>query len=99
MVDFSAVEGFDWDEGNVNKSLDKHRVAPAEAEQVFSGNPLIAADIKHSENEQRFQALGTSFDGRMLHVTFTLRKAGKKLRIISARDMSRRERAFYEQEA
>lgn len=99
MIDLSAVEGFDWDEGNTNKSLDKHHVTSAEAEQVFSGRPLVTTDIKHSEREQRFQALGTSFDGRLLHVTFTLRQGGKKLRIISARDMSRRERAFYEQEA
>ena len=99
MIDLSGVEGFDWDEGNARKSLDKHGVSQPEAEQVFNGEPLLADDIKHSAAEERFQALGETFEGRLLHVTFTLRDGGKKLRIISARDMNRKERAIYEQKA
>jgi uncharacterized DUF497 family protein len=97
MLDLAAIEGFDWDDGNSRKSLEKHDVSQAEAEQVFVGEPLIAEDIKHSQDEARFQALGETVDGRRLHVTFTLRQDGKRLRIISARDMNRKERAVYEQ--
>ena len=97
MLDLAAIEGFDWDDGNSRKSLEKHGVSQAEAEQVFVGAPLIAEDIKHSQDEARFQALGETVDGRRLHVTFTLRQDGKRLRIISARDMNRKERAVYEQ--
>jgi uncharacterized DUF497 family protein len=98
MIDLASIEGFDWDDGNARKSLDKHGVSQAEAEQIFAGEPLLAEDIKHSEVEPRFQALGETSDGRRLHVTFTLRDNGSKLRVISARDMNRKERAKYEQD-
>jgi len=98
MIDLASVEGFEWDDGNARKNLGKHGVSQAEAEQVFAGEPQLAEDVKHSHDETRFQALGVSIEGRRLHVTFTLRGAGKKIRIISARDMNRKERAIYEQE-
>ncbi len=97
MIDLAAIEGFDWDDGNVRKSLNKHRVTQVEAEQVFAGEPMLAEDIKHSEEEVRFQALGETIEGRRLHVTFTLRGDRRKIRVISARDMNRKERAVYEQ--
>jgi uncharacterized DUF497 family protein len=97
MIDLVSIEGFEWDDGNARKSLDKRGVTQTEAEQVFAGEPLLAEDIKHSEAEPRFQALGETIEGRRLHVTFTLRDNGKKLRVISARDMNRKERAIYEQ--
>lgn len=97
MVDLSAVEGFEWDEGNARKSLDKHAVTQPEAEQVFAGEPLLTEDVGHSRDEHRFRALGETADGRYLHVTFTLRDGDRKIRIISARDMNRKERAIYEQ--
>jgi hypothetical protein len=96
MIDFSAVEGFDWDDGNARKNLEKHGVTQAEAEQVFAGEPLLAADFKHSQREARFQALGETADGRPLHITFTLRMNGRRIRVISARDMNRKERAVYD---
>ena len=99
MIDLTQAEGFDWDDGNSRKSLHKHAVTQAEAEQVFAGDPLLAADLEHSHAEVRFQALGKTIDGRRLHVTFTLRSDGKKIRVISARDMNRKERACYEQKA
>ena len=95
MIDLASIEGFDWDDGNACKSLDKHSVTQAEAEQVFAGEPLLAEDFKQSEVEARFQALGQTMEGRRLYVTFTLRDNGKKLRVISARDMNRKERAIY----
>jgi uncharacterized DUF497 family protein len=97
MIDLGAIEGFDWDDGNARKNLDKHDVSQIEAEQVFFSDPLIADDVKHSQDEPRFQALGSTAEGRLLHVTFTLRDRNRKVRIISARDMNRKERALYEQ--
>jgi uncharacterized protein len=98
MIDLAATEGFDWDDGNARKSLDKHGVTQPEAEQVFAGGPLLAEDYEHSQSEVRYQALGETSEGRPLHVTFTLREDGKRIRIISARDMNRKERAYYEKE-
>lgn len=99
MIDLARVVGFDWDEGNARKSVDKHSVVQAEAEQVFFNEPLVVAeDAAHSSAEPRLHALGTTDAGRKLHLTFTLRGDGTLVRVISARDMSRRERHRYEQE-
>jgi uncharacterized DUF497 family protein len=99
MINLAAIEGFDWDEGNSRKSADKHEVSQAEAEQVFFNYPLlVVADSKHSTTEPRFHALGRTDDGRCLHITFTLRRETTLIRIISARDMHRKERARYEKE-
>lgn len=88
--------GFDWDEGNARKN-EKHGVASVEIEQVFFNVPLIIADdVKHSEIESRFHALGRSDADRRLHVTFTERGGGTLIRPISARDMNGKERAVYE---
>ena len=100
MIDFGQLEGFDWDEGNSRKNEDSHGVSQSEAEQVFFNAPLlILEDVKHSHAEQRFHALGKTEPGRRLHLTFTTRADGKKIRIISARDMNRKEKAIYEEEA
>jgi uncharacterized protein len=97
MADFSKVIGFDWDEGNARKN-ERHGVTQAEAEQVFFNFPLLVlADPKHSEAESRFHALGTTHEGRRLHLTFTLRNEEQLIRVISARDMHRKERVIYEQ--
>lgn len=97
MIDFSAISGFDWDGGNARKN-EKHNVSIAEAEQVFFNAPLlILADEKHSNHEARFRALGKTDDGRLLHITFTLRQADTRIRVISARGMNRKEREIYEQ--
>jgi hypothetical protein len=70
----------------------------AEAEQVFFNAPvLMLPDPTHSHSEPRYHALGKTIDGRRLHISFTLRDEGKLLRVISARDMHRKERAHYEQ--
>ena len=96
MIDWALVIGFDWDAGNARKSIEKHSVSQGEAEQVFFNEPLLLLpDRKHSNKEQRFHALGKTEDGRLLHVTFTLRDSGKLIRVIFARDMHRKERAFY----
>jgi hypothetical protein len=89
--------GFDWDQGNARKN-EKHGVTQAEVEQVFMNSPLLlAADSKHSLQERRFHALGRTDLDRRLHVTYTERGNGTLIRPISARVMSRKERAVYEQ--
>jgi uncharacterized DUF497 family protein len=97
MIDFTKITAFDWDEGNARKN-DKHGVSMAEAEQVFFNEPLfVIDDTKHSQGEGRFHALGKTNEHRSLHITFTLRHAGESIRVISARDMHKKERKFYEQ--
>ena len=85
---------------DARKSDDKHEVSQLEAEQVFLNQPLlIVEDPRHSLREPRFHALGRTDDRRLLHVTFTLRADASGIRVISARDMSRKERARYAQES
>ena len=99
MVDWDRVVGFEWDLGNARKSVDKHAVTQPEAEQLFFNAPLlVVAYPMHSAVESRMHALGRTDDGRRLHVTFTLRSDASRIRVISARDMSRKERAIYERE-
>ncbi len=96
MIDLAKITSFDWDEGNARKN-EKHGVSMAEAEQVFFNTPLLVLeDIKHSGEELRFHALGKTDKVRFIHITFTLRGTGEKIRVISARDMHRKERAIYE---
>jgi uncharacterized protein len=100
MIDWARIEGFEWDAGNERKSQLKHAVSAAEAEQVFFNAPLlIVVDEVHSQTESRIHGLGHSDTGRLLHVTFTLRSQGRLIRVISARDMHRRERAIYGQQS
>jgi len=96
MIDLAQIKGFDWDEGNARKN-EKHSVSMAEAEQVFFNAPLLVLeDPMHSSQERRFHALGKTDDQRLLHITSTLRRRGEKIRVISARDMHRKERSIYE---
>ncbi len=97
MIILEKVAGFDWDAGNSRKN-DRHGVSTAEAEQVFFDVPvLMLPDSAHSQSEPRYHALGKTISGRRLHISFTLRGDGKLIRVISARDMHRKERAHYEQ--
>lgn len=68
MIDWGRVEGFDWDEGNSRKSVDKHGVSQAEAEEVFFDDLLLVVeDESHSVREMRLHALGRSDTGRHVH--------------------------------
>jgi uncharacterized DUF497 family protein len=96
MLDLQFIDGFDWDEGNRDKNWVRHKVAIGECEEVFFNLPLVIADdLKHSEVEKRYLALGQTNDKRLLFLSFAVRN--KKIRIISARDMSRKERKVYAQ--
>lgn|SRR6218665_1171293 len=95
---FAAVEGFDWDAGNTTKNVVGHGVSQSEAEAIFFHAPLLLLeDAKHSREEQRYLILGTTGAGRLLTAAFTIR--GPRIRIISVRDMSRKERQVYEEAA
>lgn len=100
MIDWTRIEGFDWDESNIRKSTDKHGVSQTEAEQAFLNEPLLVMeDRMHSGREPRFHALAQTDARRLLHITFTLRHEDRLIRVISARPMHRKERGRYEQEA
>lgn len=91
-----ACTGFQWDEANAEKNWIKHKVGWPECEEVFFATPLLVAiDEKHSGPEARFYGLGQTDERRLLFVVFTIRE--RLIRVISARDMSRRERRAYEQ--
>ncbi len=87
--------GFLWDPGNFDKNLIKHSVTRQEAEELFMHQPFVLSpDTAHSnKQEERFQALGQTSSGRKLFVAFTVRN--NKIRVISVRDMSKREEQAY----
>ena len=94
--DFDNFVGFQWDQSNIDKTLIKHDVENWECEQIFFNKPLlILDDPKHSISEKVWAAFGKTDADRLLVVVFT--KRGNLLRIISTRDMSRKERKFYEE--
>ena len=91
---FESCIGFDWDEWNTSKNWNKHRVTPDEAESIFFHDPLLLrSDAGHSIREKRYLAMGETPAGRGLMVVFTIRR--KLIRVISARDMNRREAGAY----
>lgn len=95
MIDLSKIEKFDWDDGNQFKNWISHQVSTTECEEVFFNLPLLLAnDTQHSQIEKRYYALGQTNIGRQLFIAFTVRT--NKIRVISARDMSRKERQKYE---
>ena len=87
---------FEWDKGNSDKNLKKHKVTNQEAEEVFVNDPkFILSDEKHSsEKETRHMLWGRTNKKRLLTIIFTIRK--EKIRIISCRDMHKKERREYE---
>jgi len=94
--EFEHFLGFQWDQGNVDKNLIKHEVENWECEQVFFNKPLLVIDDpKHSISEKRWAAFGKTDADRFLIVVFT--KRGDLIRVISGRDMNKREREFYDE--
>ena len=90
---------FDWDKGNIDKNLKKHGVTNEEAEEVYSDRYLLVSDDKKhsSEEERRYQCLGETDNNRLLFISFTMRN--NKIRIISVRDASKKERKKYAEKA
>ncbi len=95
METWSECAGFEWDEGNADKNWQKHAVADFECEEVFFNQPLVVRhDPKHSQREARYYALGCTGQARLLFVAFTVRR--NLIRVISAREVTRKERRLYE---
>jgi uncharacterized DUF497 family protein len=95
MIRFADITGFQWDDGNLSKNPEKHGVSNSESEEIFFNEPLIVADdLKHSEVELRWYALGKTNEGRLLFTVFTIRN--DQIRIISSREMNQKERGIYE---
>ena len=93
-MDIYSIDGFDWDEGNIDKNWIRHRVSNSECEEVFFNVPLLLADDQtHSQREKRHYALGQTNASRWLFAAFTARE--NKIRVISARDMSQKEGRVY----
>ena len=94
--EFDNFVGFQWDQGNIDKNLIKHNVENWETEQVFFNKPLLVLDdSKHSIPEKRWAAFGRTDADRFLIVIFTRRSS--LIRVISARDMNKKERKFYDE--
>jgi len=93
---FENCEGFEWDDGNSGKNWHLHRVTDRESEEVFANESIVVTrDLAHSRVETRFAARGITDAGRRLTIVFVVRK--RLIRVISARDMTRREERFYEE--
>ena len=95
---FADCIGFDWDEGNSEKNWNLHQVSRNECEQVFFNGPIIVGeDLHHSQSEPRWFLLGKSDKKRKLFIVFTIRD--KLIRVISARDISKKERRIYNEKS
>lgn len=86
---------FEWDKGNIDKNLKRHNVSNQEAEEGFFNKPIVVAeDKKHSATEKRYMLWGKTNNNRRLTIFFTIRN--NRIRVISARDMHKKERGEYE---
>lgn len=95
MIDLGNIVGFVWDAGNIDKNLQKHGITPNEAEAIFlDENVLLQEDVKHSQKEERFIAIGKIRGEKILLAVFTVRD--EQIRIISARGANQKERRRYE---
>ena len=87
---------FEWDPDKARDNEQKHGVSFMEASEVFDDDHSSSiADPDHSASEQRYLIFGSSQQGRHLVVSYTER--GDRIRLISARQMTPRERRAYEQ--
>lgn len=93
MINFKSIVGFDWDAGNIDKIQNRHNVDKLEVEQAFFNGALFEYDMEHSQKETRVKAWGVTDKTRYLMIVITIRK--NKIRPISARDMSKKERRKY----
>lgn len=95
MIDLKGIKEFQWDKGNLDKSYQKHGITPNQSEEIFLDPKLkIVKDLKHSQKEKRFVAIGKTTSKKILFAIFTIRS--QKIRIISARIANQKERKIYE---
>lgn len=94
-INFSTLEGFDWDQGNL-EHIKRHNVKATECEEGLLNKPLIVnEDETHSQTEERIRVYGQTNNGRLIFMIFVIRN--NKLRVISARDQNKKERREYEE--
>ena len=94
-LDVESLIGFDWDDGNVYKNEEKHGLNFKHIEEVFFNEPLLVIeDFLHSENECRCVAYGRDDNDLKIMVVFTVR--ANLIGVISAREMTKKEKKFYE---
>ena len=85
---------FEWDKGNIDKNLIVHSVRNEECEEVFfDPSKRVLRDSVHSDKGKRYIILGKTKRQRILFIVFTIRK--KKVRVISARDLNKKEKHLY----
>ena len=83
---------FEWDEKKEKENIKKHGVDFKEAQTVFFNFPLeVFFDPEHSDQEDRYIAVGFSQKGRSLLVVHCENSSGTKIRIISARKATKKE--------
>ena len=94
MIQIPDPKEFQWDRSNIFKNYFKHGITTKESEEIMlDSNVLINKDIKHSQKEKRFIAIGKTFKNKILFVIYTIRK--NKIRIISARVANKKEKYLY----
>jgi hypothetical protein len=87
---------FSWDDRKTRQNIRKHRVSFEEASTVFFDEEATEFfDTEHSAREDRYLMLGISCRSRILVVSYSLRKKGSAIRIISARRATKKEQQFY----
>ena|SRR3989344_3481837 len=95
-MSLNNLAGFDWNKANKYKNLIKHKVSYKECEEAFLNQSVpVYPDFKHSTGEKRFYILSQTSKKRKLFISFTIRR--NKIRVISARDMNKKERRIYAQ--
>jgi len=94
MIVWNEPLEFQWDSGNSHKN-EKHKVINVEIEEAFNDrDKVMSPDVKHSNSEQRYILLGQTKKKRLLYAVFTVRKG--IIRVISARDINKKEVSLYE---
>lgn len=95
MKIFPKIIQFQWDKGNIDKNFKKHKITDTECEEIFfDDKKLILNDFLHSDKEPRYILLGQTKVKRLLFIVFTIRN--NKIRVISCRDINKKERKLYE---
>ncbi len=96
MITLKEPSEFEWDKGNIDKNEIKHRVQNKESEETFfdSNKKIIKSRKLYFKDEERYILIGKTKKERLLYIVFTKRE--KKLRIISARDINKKEKYLYE---
>ena len=96
MIALPEPAAFSWDKGNERKNLEKHGVTQQEVEEIyFDPQKKLLQDKFHSGREDRYLLLGQTKRQRLLFVVFTIRN--RRIRVVSARDLNKKERPLYEE--